>query len=129
MAASNISILLHNYYKDYKNINGLEDITTQELVAIWQRFLGKINSRTVMSLWNDITRNYMRYNDVLRFLQGLRYKSNDKEEYEEIDYTPDESRMEYVNQQLLKKYQFEGKNKVVIISESQYRRLFEPNIK
>lgn len=65
------------------------------------------------------------FTDVLDYVvNGDKYDAEWKSE-PLTDYTPNESNMEYVNNELMNKYQFEGVRRIIKLTENQFNRLFE----
>lgn len=127
-AITNYSILLKNYLGLYRCFKGLNDISTRELVSIWQKFLGRINSITVEALRKEMYADERKRAEVVEFIQRARIKEmmeiEQGDNQEQEDDSPLESQMDFVNQELMNKYQTEN-TKTIIISNSQYERLFE----
>lgn len=65
------------------------------------------------------------FTDVLDYVVNSNKYDAEWESEPLTDYTPNESNMEYVNNELMNKYQFEGVRRIIKLTENQFNRLFE----
>lgn len=103
----------------YKNKEGGIDVVTKYSKNVFLRMLEKPMPKHLENLYNSI--NYLIYKDDIDEFEKSRQKNLPQTNPDEVFH--DESNMEYCNQQLLNKYQFEGKKRLVKITESQLQRL------